>query len=126
MSLDRLIEKIAQTKNPTVAGLDPKLDYIPEYLKEKSFEEYGYNLKGAADALFRFNKKLIDELYDIVPAVKPQAAYYEMYGYQGVKALYRTIAYALSRFWISVRNATAASLYSAKPRIHPPANCRTD
>lgn len=94
MSFDRLIQKIDGMKNPTVAGLDPKLDYIPEYLKQKSFEEYGYTLKGAADALFRFNKKLIDELCDIVPAVKPQAAYYEMYGYHGVKALYKTIQYA--------------------------------
>lgn len=94
MSFDRLIAKIIETKNPTVAGLDPKLDYIPAYIKEESYAKYGKNLEGAADALLTFNKALIDALCDIVPAVKPQAAYYEMYGFYGVKALYETIAYA--------------------------------
>lgn len=94
MSLDRLIDKIIETKNPTVAGLDPKLEYIPEYIKEKSFKKYGQTLEGAADALLTFNKGLIDELKDIVPAVKPQCAYYEMYGWQGMKALTETIKYA--------------------------------
>lgn len=97
MSLDRLIEKIEQTQNPTVAGLDPKLDYVPDFIKEKCFEKYGETLKGAAKALLEFNKGLIDALYDIVPAVKPQAAYYEMYGAPGVKALYKTQEYAKSK-----------------------------
>lgn len=97
MSMDRLLEKIAETKNPTVAGLDPKLDYVPNYIKDKYFKEYGYTLKAAAEALFEFNKGLIDELYDIVPAVKPRAAYYEMYGTEGVIALHRTIEYAKSK-----------------------------
>lgn len=97
MSLDRLIEKIAEKQNPTVAGLDPKLDYVPASIKEKCFAKYGKTLDGAAVALFEFNKALIDSLYDIVPAVKPQAAYYEMYGWQGVKALCDTIAYAKSK-----------------------------
>ena len=94
MSLDRLIEKIEQTQNPTVAGLDPKLDYVPEYIREKCFEKYGETLKGAAKALLEFNKGLIDALCDIVPAVKPQAAYYEMYGPFGMKVLYKTQEYA--------------------------------
>lgn len=97
MSFDRLIEKIAEKQNPTVAGLDPKLDYVPEYIKQKAFAEYGETLKGAAEALLEFNKGLIDALYDIVPAVKPQAAYYEMYGYEGVKTLYETQEYARSK-----------------------------
>lgn len=97
MSLDRMIEKIAQTQNPTVAGLDPKLDYVPEYIKAKCFDKYGETLKGAAKALLEFNKGLIDALYDIVPAVKPQAAYYEMYGTAGVKTLYKTQEYARSK-----------------------------
>lgn len=84
-------------QNPTVAGLDPKLDYVPSFIKEKCFEKYGKNLEGAAQALLEFNKALIDALCDIVPAVKPQAAYYEMYGWQGVKALAETIAYAKSK-----------------------------
>ena len=97
MALDRLIEKIEQTQNPTVAGLDPKLDYVPEFIKRKCFEKHGETLKGAAKALYAFNKALIDALYDIVPAVKPQAAYYEMYGVQGMKALYKTQEYARSK-----------------------------
>ena len=94
MSMDRLIEGIIRTQNPTVAGLDPKLAYIPEYIKAESFEKFGKTLEGAADALLTFNKDLIDALCDIVPAVKPQCAYYEMYGWQGMKALAETIAYA--------------------------------
>ena len=97
MALDRLIEKIEQTQNPTVAGLDPKLDFIPEYIKKKCFEKHGETLKGAAKALWEFNKELIDALYDIVPAVKPQAAYYEMYGVPGMKTLYKTQEYARSK-----------------------------
>lgn len=94
MALDRLIEKIAKLQNPTVAGLDPKLDYVPSFIKEKAFTQYGETLEGAAAALLEFNKGLIDALCGIVPAVKPQCAYYEMYGWQGVKALYDTIDYA--------------------------------
>ena len=97
MSLDRLIEKIEQMQNPTVAGLDPKLDYVPEYIRKRCFEKYGETLKGAAKALLEFNKGLIDALYDIVPAVKPQAAYNEMYGAAGVKTLYKTQEYARSK-----------------------------
>ncbi|MBR1750657.1 MAG: orotidine-5'-phosphate decarboxylase [Ruminococcus sp.] len=94
MSFDRLIEKIVSTQNPSVVGLDPKLDYIPDYIKQKKFSKFGKNLKGAARAILEFNKGIIDEIHDICPAIKPQAAYYEMYGYEGVKTLYRTIKYA--------------------------------
>lgn len=97
MSFDRMIKGIIKIKNPTVAGLDPKLDYIPDYIKETAYEKYGRTLEGAAEALYEFNKGLIDALCDIVPAVKPQAAYYEMYGWQGVRALERTISYAKSK-----------------------------
>ena len=86
MSFDRLIKKIIETGNPTVVGLDPKLDYVPAYLREEAFKDKGRDLKGAAAALLRFNKAIIDAVCDIVPAVKPQAAYYEMYGHHGVKA----------------------------------------
>lgn len=97
MSLDRLIRAIEEKNNPTVAGLDPKLQFIPGFIKGKSFDKYGNTLEGAADAVLTFNKGLIDELCDIVPAVKPQCAYYEMYGWQGVQALYETIKYAKSK-----------------------------
>ena len=94
MGFDRLIEAIEQKQNPTVAGLDPKLDFIPSFIKDASFAKHGNTLEGAADALLTFNKGLIDALCDVVPAVKPQCAYYELYGWPGVKALYDTIAYA--------------------------------
>lgn len=95
--MDTLIEKIIETGNPTVAGLDPKLDYLPESMIKQSFDKYGETFEGAADALFSFNKELIDALCDIVPAVKPQSAYYEMYGIEGLKCLKKTIEYAKSK-----------------------------
>lgn len=94
MAFDRLIEKIVEKQNPTVAGLDPKLAYIPSYIKEEAFKKHGKTLDGAAQAILTYNKGLIDALYDVVPAVKPQSAYYEMYGWQGVRVLAETIAYA--------------------------------
>ena len=94
MGFDRLIQKIKETGNPSVVGLDPKLDYVPEYLFKKYQEDDGATLKTAARAIYAFNKAIIDEIYDIVPAIKPQAAYYEMYGAQGMKTLEDTIRYA--------------------------------
>ena len=94
MGFVRLCKAILEKNNPTVAGLDPKLDFVPEFIKKESFQKFGNTLEGAADALLTFNKGLIDALYDIVPAVKPQCAYYEMYGWQGVRTLYETIQYA--------------------------------
>ncbi len=97
MAFDRLIERIAEMQNPTVAGLDPKLEYVPESIRSKAFSQYGRTLDGAASAILEFNMKIIDALCDIVPAVKPQCAYYEMYGWQGMKALHDTVAYAKSK-----------------------------
>lgn len=94
MSFDPLIEKIVALQNPTVLGLDPTLAYIPNFIKEQAYHTHGHTLEGAADAILTFNKGLIDALCDIVPAVKPQCAYYEMHGWQGVKAMCETIAYA--------------------------------
>ena len=94
MAFDRLITRIIETQNPTVAGLDPKLDYVPDFIKDEAFSAHGVTLKGAAEALLAYNRGLIDALCDIVPAVKPQAAYYEMYGWEGMRALQETIAYA--------------------------------
>ena len=94
MSLDRLIEGIQKTGNPTVAGLDPRLDFIPDFIKRAAFERHGESLEGAAEAILNFNKGLIDALCDVVPAVKPQCAYYEVFGWQGMRALKQTIEYA--------------------------------
>lgn len=97
MSFNPLIEKIIEMKNPTVAGLDPKLDYVPQYIREKYYAQYGKTLEAAAEALYEYNTALIDALCDIVPAVKPQMAYYEMYGWQGVRTFDRTVKYAKSK-----------------------------
>ncbi len=97
MSMDRLIEKIIVKGNPTVVGLDPNLKNIPPYLVEKHIKEHGETLKAAAEAIYEFNVGLIDALCDIVPAVKPQSAYYEMYGVEGIMALKRTMDYAKSK-----------------------------
>lgn len=118
MFIDRLIRNIKRTNNPTVVGLDPKLEYIPDVIKEKSFKEYGSGLAGVANGILSFNKALIDSVYDIVPAVKPQLAYYEMYGVEGIRAFAQTCEYAKSKGLIVIvdgkRNdiGTTAQAYS--------------
>ncbi len=97
MGFDRLIEHIREMQNPTVAGLDPKLDYVPKFIRDAAFASSSDPLEAAASALLTFNKGLIDALCDVVPAVKPQCAYYEMYGWQGMRALVETIAYAKAK-----------------------------
>ena len=94
MSIDLLVKKIKEKGNPSVAGLDPKVEYVPRFIRDKAYAEYGKNLKGACEAIWEFNKGLIDALYDVVPAVKPQSAFYEMYGIHGEEVLHRTIEYA--------------------------------
>ncbi len=94
MSFDVLQDKIRAMKNPTVAGLDARIEYVPEHIRQAAFEEHGVGLKGAAEAIWQFNVGLIDALCDIVPAVKPQAAYYENLGWRGMEVLERTIRYA--------------------------------
>ena len=94
MSFDHLQGLIKAKKNPTVAGLDPKPEYVPPHIRKASYDKYGETLEGAADAILQFNKGLMDALCDVVPAVKPQAAYYEKLGWQGMKAMDETIRYA--------------------------------
>ena len=94
MSFDVLQDKIRAKKNPTVAGLDPKPEQVPPHLLKAAYEKYGETLEGAAEAIWEFNKGLIDALCDIVPAVKPQSAYYERLGWRGMEVMERTIKYA--------------------------------
>ena len=94
MSFDVLQEKIREKKNPTVAGLDARIEYVPEHIRKAAFAQYGVGLKGACEAIWQFNVGLIDALCDVVPAVKPQSAYYENLGWQGMEMLERTIRYA--------------------------------
>ncbi len=97
MSFDILQDKIRTMKNPTVAGLDARIEYVPEYIRQAAYKEYGVGLKGACEAIYQFNVGLIDALCDVVPAVKPQSAYYENLGWQGMEMLERTIKYAQSK-----------------------------
>lgn len=91
--INKLVEKIKKTNAPVVVGLDPMLDYIPEHILNQAFEEYGETLKGAAEAIWQFNKGIIDHTYDLIPAVKPQSAMYEQFGIEGMRVFEKTIAY---------------------------------
>lgn len=93
MSFAVLQKKISEKKNPTVLGLDPKLEYVPKHIIDGAIKEFGKTREAAGEAIFRFNKELIDSCYDLIPAIKPQSAYYEMYGLEGIYALWRTIEY---------------------------------
>ncbi len=97
MIIDRLIDRIKETGNPTVVGLDPRLNYIPSFITDKYYSKYGHTPKAAAKSMYKFNKYIIDAVYDIVPAVKPQIAMYERYGIEGLKAYVKTCEYAKLR-----------------------------
>ena len=100
--MKRLIEKIAQMQNPSVVGLDSLLDYIPQHIKDEKFATYGDTFDAAAQSILEYNKAIIDQICDIVPAVKPQAAYYEMYSWQGMWALCETVKYAQEKGMIVI------------------------
>ena len=91
--IDRLISKIKKTGAPIVVGLDPMLKYIPDHVKKKAYEEYGETLEGAAEAVWQFNREIVDHTYDLIPAVKPQIAMYEQFGIEGLKVFKRTVDY---------------------------------
>ena len=91
--INTLVEKIQKTKAPIVVGLDPMMNYIPEQIVKKAFAEYGETLEGAAEAVWQYNKGIIDATYDLIPAVKPQIAMYEQFGVEGMKAFSKTVDY---------------------------------
>jgi orotidine-5'-phosphate decarboxylase len=91
--IQKLVTAIRKTGAPIVAGLDPKLSMIPERISTQAFREYGENAEGAAQALFAFNKEVVDGIYDLIPAVKPQIAMYEQFGIPGLIAFQRTVDY---------------------------------
>lgn len=91
--IDKLIQNIERMGAPIVVGLDPMLKYIPEHLQKKAFAEYGETLKGAAEAIWSFNKEIIDNISDLIPAVKPQIAMYEQFGIEGLLVFKRTVEY---------------------------------
>ena len=94
MSFDILQDKIKEKKNPTVAGLDARVEYIPPHILKKYTSQYGETLQAAALAVEEFDCSLIDALCDVVPAVKPQSAYFEMLGWRGMETLEEVITHA--------------------------------
>ena len=91
--IQKLIQKIQKTNAPIVVGLDPTLKFVPEYIKQATFEEYGETLEGAAEAVWQYNKGIVDAVCDLVPAVKPQIAMYEQFGIPGLAAFKKTVDY---------------------------------
>ena len=91
--INKLVDKIKKTNAPIVVGLDPMLSYIPEHILKKAYGEFGETLEGAAEAIWQYNKEIVDATYDLIPAVKPQIAMYEQFGVEGVKAFQKTVAY---------------------------------
>lgn len=116
---DKLAEQIKLKKNPSILGLDPKLEYIPASIKEKNFLNNAESSKAAADSIVEFNKRLIDATFDIIPAIKPQLAYYEMYGLEGLRAFYETVGYAKEKGLLVIADGkrndigTTAEAYAA-------------
>jgi len=105
MFIDRLLEKITEKHNPAVIGLDPLIEYVPQSIREKYTLIHGNTLKACSEAILEFNKRLLDAVRDIIPAVKPQSAYYEMYGSEGVRTLIETIRYAREKGFIVIVDA---------------------
>lgn len=91
--INRLISKIRETKAPIVVGLDPMMRFVPEHIKKAAFAEWGETLEGAAEAIWQYNKGIVDAIYDLVPAVKPQIAMYEQFGIPGLSVFKRTVDY---------------------------------
>ncbi len=95
--INKLVDKIKKLNAPVVVGLDPMLKYVPEHIQKKAFKEFGETLEGAAEAIWWFNKEIIDKTCDLIPAVKPQIAMYEQFGIAGLAAFVKTVDYAKSK-----------------------------
>ena len=95
--INKLISNIRKTNAPIVVGLDPMLNYIPEHIQKKAFAEFGETLEGAAEAIWQYNKGIVDATCDLIPAVKPQIAMYEQFGIPGLIAYKKTVEYCKSK-----------------------------
>lgn len=110
--ISQLIEKIQKTKAPICVGLDPMLSYIPEHILQKSYGEFGETLEGAADAIWQFNKEIVDHTYDLIPSVKPQIAMYEQFGIEGLMAYKKTVAYCQEKGLLVIGDAKRGDIGS--------------
>lgn len=91
--INKLVRKIQEKQAPIVVGLDPTMKFVPEYIQKKAFAEYGETMKGAAEAVWQYNKAIVDAIYDLIPAVKPQIAMYEQFGIEGLITFQKTVEY---------------------------------
>ena len=112
-AIDRLIEKIKQTNNPTVIGIDTKYEMIPNCITNK----YTKDLEGVAKSILEFNKRIIDSVYDIIPAVKVQIAFYEMYGIPGMQTFKETCNYAKEKGMIVMADIKRGDIGSTASRL---------
>ena len=110
--IQKLIQKIQETKAPICVGLDPMLNYIPEHVLMKSFQEYGETLEGAADAIWNFNKEIVDHTWDLIPSVKPQIAMYEQFGIEGLKVYEKTVRYCQEKGLVVIGDAKRGDIGS--------------
>lgn len=107
-AIDQLIEKIKETNNPTVIGLDPRYEMLPKCVTSK----YSQDLEGVAKAIIEYNKTVIDHIYDVIPAIKPQIAFYEMFGIPGMEAFKETCQYAKEKGMIVINDAKRGDIGS--------------
>ena len=110
--ISQLIEKIKKTNAPICVGLDPMLSYVPEHVVKKSLDAYGETLEGAADAIWQFNKEIIDHTFDLIPAVKPQIAMYEQFGIEGLTVYKKTVDYCHEKGLIVIGDAKRGDIGS--------------
>lgn len=110
--IQQLIEKIKRTKAPICVGLDPMLNYIPEHILKKSYNEFGETLEGAADAIWQFNKEIVDHTCDLIPSVKPQIAMYEQFGIEGLKSYQKTVDYCQQKGLLVIGDAKRGDIGS--------------
>ena len=110
--IEKLVERIKKLEAPIVVGLDPTLNFVPGFLLDKAINEKGDTLEAAADAIFEFNKKIVDAVYDLIPAVKPQIAMYEQFGIPGLMAYKQTVDYCHEKGLLVIGDAKRGDIGS--------------
>jgi len=110
--IEKLVERIKKLEAPIVVGLDPTLNFVPGFLLDKAINEKGETLEAAADAIFEFNKKIVDAVYDLIPAVKPQIAMYEQFGIPGLMAYKQTVDYCHEKGLLVIGDAKRGDIGS--------------
>ena len=100
--INKLISKIQKTNAPIVVGLDPMMKFVPEHIQKKAFAEFGETLEGAAEAIWQYNKGIVDCIHDLIPAVKPQIAMYEQLGIPGLVAFKKTVDYCKEKDLVGI------------------------